>query len=55
MDETSLRSSIGIDAQGIIIGPENMKSAGLLYERGQTGPYEKITFTRFDLAWLTGK
>jgi sialidase-1 len=25
---------------------------GCLYERGDRGPYEKLTFARFDLAWL---
>ena len=28
-------------------------SIGMLYERGQEGPYEKITFARFNLEWLT--
>jgi sialidase-1 len=27
---------------------------GCLYERGDHGPYEKLTFARFDLAWLDG-
>jgi len=27
-------------------------SVGCLYERGEKGPYEKITFARFNLAWL---
>ncbi len=27
--------------------------AGLLYERGETGPYERITFARFYLSWLS--
>jgi len=26
---------------------------GCLYERGETGPYEKLTFARFNLEWLT--
>jgi sialidase-1 len=26
---------------------------GLLYERGDENPYEKVTFARFSLAWLT--
>ena len=26
---------------------------GCLYERGEQGPYEKITFARFNLEWLT--
>jgi sialidase-1 len=26
---------------------------GVLYERGQRGAYERITFARLDLAWLT--
>ena len=26
---------------------------GCLYERGERGPYEKLTFARFDLTWLT--
>jgi len=26
---------------------------GLIYENGQESPYEKLTFARFDLAWLT--
>jgi sialidase-1 len=29
-------------------------SIGCLYERGTAGPYEKLTFARFDLSWLTG-
>lgn len=28
-------------------------TVGLLYERGNRGPYETITFVRFDLGWLT--
>ena len=28
-------------------------TAGCLYERGDQTPYEKITFARFDLEWLT--
>lgn len=28
---------------------------GLLYERGERGAYERITFARFDRKWLTGK
>jgi sialidase-1 len=28
---------------------------GCLYERGDRGPYEKLTFARFDLAWLIGR
>ena len=28
-------------------------TAGCLYERGDQSPYERITFARFDLAWLT--
>lgn len=30
-------------------------SAGLLYERGDTRPYERITFARFRLDWLSGE
>jgi sialidase-1 len=30
------------------------KTIGLLYERGETQPYERITFARFSLRWLTG-
>jgi sialidase-1 len=26
---------------------------GCLYERGDAGPYERVTFARFNLAWLT--
>ena len=26
---------------------------GCLYERGDEGPYEKITFARFNVEWLT--
>jgi sialidase-1 len=29
-------------------------SIGLLFERGEQGPYERITFARFPLEWLTG-
>jgi sialidase-1 len=29
-------------------------SIGLLFERGDRSPYEKITFARFTLEWLTG-
>lgn len=29
-------------------------SVGLLYERGEQRPYERITFARFSLAWLAG-
>ena len=28
-------------------------TAGLLYERGDEDTYEKITFARFDLEWIT--
>jgi sialidase-1 len=28
-------------------------SIGLLFERGEQGPYERITFARFLLEWLT--
>jgi sialidase-1 len=28
-------------------------TAGCLYERGENGPYEKITFARFNTEWLT--
>lgn len=28
-------------------------TVGLLYERGDRNPYERITFARFDLAWLS--
>lgn len=31
----------------------NGKTVGLLYERGDAGPYERITFARFPLGWLT--
>ena len=31
----------------------NDHSIGMLYESGQEGPYEKITFARFNLEWLT--
>jgi sialidase-1 len=31
------------------------KSVGLLYERGETRPYERITFARFALNWMKGK
>lgn len=30
-------------------------SVGLLYERGDTTPYERITFAQFSLAWVAGK
>ena len=30
------------------------KRIGCLYERGDRGPYETITFARFSLDWLTG-
>ena len=30
-------------------------SIGVLYERGEAGPYERITFARFNLAWVTEK
>ena len=29
--------------------------AGLLYESGEKSPYERITFARFNLAWLRGE
>jgi sialidase-1 len=29
------------------------RSIGLLFERGDRSPYEKITFARFTLGWLT--
>jgi sialidase-1 len=29
------------------------KTIGLLYERGETQPYDRITFARFSLRWLT--
>lgn len=29
-------------------------SVGLLYERGDANPYERITFARFPLAWVAG-
>jgi sialidase-1 len=28
-------------------------TVGLLYERGEQGPYERITFAHFDLSWIT--
>ena len=28
-------------------------TVGLLYERGEASPYERITFARFPLGWLT--
>ncbi len=31
------------------------RSVGLLYERGDRRPYERITFGRFSLDWLAGK
>jgi sialidase-1 len=30
-------------------------SVGCLYEHGDRGPYETLTFARFPLGWLTGK
>jgi sialidase-1 len=30
------------------------RSIGLLFERGDRSPYEKITFVRFPIEWLTG-
>jgi len=30
------------------------KTIGLLYERGEAQPYERIAFARFNLRWLTG-
>ena len=30
-------------------------SIGLLYECGDDSPYERVSFARFDLGWLTGK
>jgi sialidase-1 len=30
------------------------RSIGLLFERGDRSPYERITFARFTLEWLTG-
>jgi sialidase-1 len=29
------------------------RSIGLLYERGERSPYEKLVFARFTLEWLT--
>ena len=29
------------------------RTIGLLYERGAESPYDRITFTRFTLGWLT--
>lgn len=29
-------------------------TAGCFYERGEAGPYERLTWARFDLDWLTG-
>jgi sialidase-1 len=29
------------------------RSIGLLFERGDRSPYERITFARFTLEWLT--
>ena len=29
------------------------QSIGVLFEQGEKSPYEKITFARFTLAWLT--
>jgi sialidase-1 len=31
------------------------RTVGLLYERGEQKPYERITFAHFDLAWVEGK
>ncbi len=31
------------------------RSIGLLYERGDRRPYERTTFARFGLDWLSGK
>jgi sialidase-1 len=31
------------------------RSVGLLYERGERRPYERITFAHFGLDWLTGR
>jgi sialidase-1 len=31
------------------------RTIGLLYERGERAPYEKITFSRFSFGWLTGR
>jgi sialidase-1 len=31
------------------------RSIGLLYERGESRPYERITFARFGLDWVKGK
>ena len=31
------------------------KTVGLLYERGETRPYERITFAHFNLDWVKGK
>jgi sialidase-1 len=31
------------------------KSIGMLYERGERGPYERITFAQFSLDWVKGK
>jgi sialidase-1 len=31
------------------------RTVGLLYERGEKGPYERITFARFDLGWIGGR
>jgi sialidase-1 len=31
------------------------RSIGLLFEYGEKSPYERIAFTRFDLAWVKGK
>jgi sialidase-1 len=33
---------------------DGVKHIGCLYERGNAGPYEAITFARFTLEWLTG-
>jgi sialidase-1 len=31
------------------------RTIGCLYERGEKQAYERITFARFDVAWLTGR
>ncbi len=36
---------------GLTVLPDN--TIGCLYERGREHPYGKITFARFNLAWLT--
>jgi sialidase-1 len=35
----------------LVVFPD--RSIGLLYERGTASPYERITFTRFSLEWLS--